>query len=216
LIKAAASVDWQWFIFLPSMYAFAIYQAYVSVTENNILYDIEQIRFLRLRDANLTQPITMEDNSTKIIASMDHSPFVEMLIHDIEKLGVPSQNIVALPLENLDSQIHVIDTIHRVDGRSVLDGAMMGGTIFAVLGSIYGFRLHWGPIIWGLLCLVGGFFLGLIIELAISKKKVKILASRKSEVIIEVTCNTSLVDQLIKVLKSRGAMGFVIMPKRSI
>jgi hypothetical protein len=214
--KAAASVDWQWFLFLPSMYAFAIYQAYVSVTENNTLYDIEQIRFLRLRDANLTQPITMDDNSTKIIVSMDHSPFVEMLIHDIEKLGVPSQNIVALPLENLDSQIHVIDTIHRVDGRSVLDGAMMGGTIFGVLGSIYGFRLYWGPIIWGLLGLVGGFFLGLIIELAISKKKVKMLASRKSEVIIEVTCNTSLIDQLIKVLKSRGAMGFVKMPKRSI
>lgn len=147
---------------------------------------------------------------------MDHSPFVEILIHDIERLGVPPQNIVALPLENLDSQINVIDTIHRVDGRSVLDGAMMGATIFAVLGAMYGFKLHWGPIIWGLLGLVCGFFLGLVIELAISKKKVKMVANRKSEVIIEVTCNASLNDQLIKILKSRGAMGFVKMPKRSI
>src|SRR5690606_26020174 len=51
--KATAIVDWQWFLFLPSMYAFAIYQAYTSLNENNTLYDIEQIRFLRVRAANL-------------------------------------------------------------------------------------------------------------------------------------------------------------------
>ncbi|MFS0861117.1 hypothetical protein [Fredinandcohnia sp. 179-A 10B2 NHS] len=214
--KVTASVDWQWFLFLPSMYAFAIYQAYVSVTENNTLFDIEQIRFLRVRDANLTQPIKIEENSTKIIATFDHSPFVEMAIHEIEKMGVPSQNIVALPLENLDSQIHILDTIHRVDGRSILDGAMMGATIFAVLGAIYGFVWEWGPIIWGLLGLVGGFLLGLLIELLVNKKKMKSQASTKSEVIIEVTCKASLEDHLIKVLKSRRAKGYVIMPQRSI
>ncbi|WP_160723689.1 hypothetical protein [Bacillus sp. USDA818B3_A] len=213
--KASTIVDWQWFLFLPSMYAFAIYQSYVAVTENNTLFDIEQIRFLRVRDENLTQPIKTEDNSTKIIATFDHSPFVEMVIHDLEKLGVPSQNIVALPLENLDSEAHILDTIHRVDGRSILDGAMMVGTIFAVLGTIYGFVWNWGPVIWGLIGFVGGFLLGLIIELAVNKKKLKVLGNRKSEVIIEVTCNSGLQDQLIKALKLRRALGFVIMPQRS-
>ncbi|WP_026908366.1 hypothetical protein [Paucisalibacillus globulus] len=213
--KALEIVEWQWFLFLPSMLAFAIYQAYVSVTESNILFDIEQIRFLRVRDENLTQQINMEDDSTKIIATFDHSLFVEMVIHDIEKLGVPAQNIVALPVENLDSQTHINDTIHRVDGGSVLDGAMMSATIFSVLGTIYGFIWHWGPIIWGLLGLVGGFLLGLIIEVVINKKKLNIVAKRKSEVIIEVTCSAALQDQLIKVLKMRKAMGYVIMPKRA-
>jgi hypothetical protein len=213
--KALEIVEWQWFLFLPSMLAFAIYQAYVSVTESNILFDIEQIRFLRVRDENLTQQINMEDDSTKIIATFDHSLFVEMVIHDIEKLGVPAQNIVALPVENLDSQTHIIDTIHRVDGGSVLDGAMMSATIFSVLGTIYGFVWHWGPIIWGLLGLVGGFLLGLIIEVVINKKKLNVVAKRKSEVIIEVTCSATLQDQLIKVLKMRKAMGYVIMPKRA-
>ena len=213
--KALEIVEWQWFLFLPSMLAFAIYQAYVSVTESNILFDIEQIRFLRVRDENLTQQINMEDDSTKIIATFDHSLFVEMVIHDIEKLGVPAQNIVALPVVNLDSQTHIIDTIHRVDGGSVLDGAMMSATIFSVLGTIYGFIWHWGPIIWGLLGLVGGFLLGLIIEVVINKKKLNTVAKRKSEVIIEVTCSAALQDQLIKVLKMRKAMGYVIMPKRA-
>ncbi|CAM3696444.1 hypothetical protein [Marinicrinis lubricantis] len=150
----------------------------------------------------------------KIIATFDHSPFVEMVIHDIEKLGVPQRNIVALPLENLESQTRIIDSIHRVDGRSILDGAMMSSTIFAVLGAIYGFVLYWGPIIWGLLGLVGGFVLGLIIELALNKSKIKVFSNRKSEVIIEVTCHAALQNQLIQVLKSRRATGFVMMPPR--
>lgn len=210
---AAAIVDWKWFLFLPSMYTFAIHQAYTAVIENNTLFDIEQIRFLRVRAANLGQRNTIENNTVKIIATFDHSPFVEMVIHDIEKLGVPSQNIIALPVENLESETHILDSIHRVDGRSVLDGAMMGGTIFMVLGTIYGFVWRWGPVIWGLLGLLGGFFLGLIIELAFNKNKLKLLSGRKSEVIIQVTSSASLQNRLIKILKSRKANGFVIMPQ---
>lgn len=207
-------VDWQWFLFLPSMYAFAVYQAYASVNENNILFDIEQIRFLRVRDENLGQPNTLDNNTSQIIATFEHSPFVEMVIHDIENLGVPKENIIALPLENLDSQTHIIDSIHRIDGGSYLDGAMMGATILGVLGVIYGFVLNWGPVIWGLLGLVVGFFLGLMIELLINKKKVKLFSSPKSEVIIQVTFNASIQNQLINVLKSRRAMGYLIMPQR--
>lgn len=212
---AMSVVDWQWFLFLPSMYVFAIYQAHVSVTESNTLYDIEQIRFLRVRAENLGQKGQKESNSVQIIATFDHSPFVEMAIHDIEKLGVPPQDIIALPLENLNSQSHILDTIHRVDGKSMLDGAMMGATIFAVLGTVYGFVLYWGPVIWGLIGLAGGFLLGLIIEMAVKKQKMRLFSNRKSEVIIEVTCKASLQDQLIKALQSRKAMGFVIKPQPS-
>ncbi|MCR2804653.1 hypothetical protein [Paenibacillus soyae] len=209
-----AIVDWQWFLFLPSMFAFAVYQAYASVVENNTLFDIEQTRFLRVRAENLGQLHTSHTETIQVIATFEHSPFVEMVIHDIEKLGIPHQNIVALPLENLESETHILDSIHRVDGRSVLDGAMMGATIFAVLGAVYGFVLHWGPIIWGLIGLAGGFILGLLIELAVSKKKVKGSAGPKSEVVVEVTCAASLQHQLIKALKSRKARGYIIMPSR--
>ncbi|RNB89227.1 hypothetical protein EDM59_09080 [Brevibacillus nitrificans] len=208
-------VDWQWFLFLPSMYAFAIYQAYTAVNESNTLYDIEQIRFLRARAEQLSHlPTAQNDAVVQVIATFEHSPFVEIVIHDIEKLGVPPQNIVALPMENLESQTHIIDSIHRVDGKSILDGAMMGATIFGVLGAIYGFVLYWGPIIWGLLGLVGGFFLGFIIELLLHKKKMKFVSSRKSEVLVEVTCPAAMQEALIKLLKSRRANGFVIVPQR--
>ncbi|PWW05093.1 hypothetical protein DFQ01_10576 [Paenibacillus cellulosilyticus] len=213
--RAAAVVDWQWFLFLPSIYSFAIYQAYVSVTENNTLFDIEQIRFLRVRADKLAQqyPVDNGTDTVQIIATFEHSPFVEMAIHDLEKLGVPPQQIVALPVENLEANTHVIDSIHRVDGRSMLDGAMMCAAIFSVLGTIYGFVWHWGPIIWGLIGMVGGFFLGLAIELLLRKGNIKFTASYKTEVIIEVTCQASLQQHLIHILKVRKANGIVIMPR---
>ncbi|GMK46260.1 hypothetical protein PghCCS26_33890 [Paenibacillus glycanilyticus] len=205
-------VDWQWFLFLPSMYVFALYQAFASVNENNILFDIEQIRYLRMRAENLGQLNAMDNNLVKILATFEHSPYVEMAIHDMEKLGIPSERIIALPLENLEPQTHVIDSIHRVDGRSILDGAMVGGTVFMVLGTIYGFIWHWGPVIWGLIGLFIGFLIGLAIELAVNKKKLKFTSSRKSEVVIQLTCPETMKDQLIAVLKKRRAGGFVIMP----
>ncbi|TYP69548.1 hypothetical protein [Paenibacillus methanolicus] len=212
---AAAIVDWQWFLFLPSMYVFAVYQAYTSVNENNILFDIEQVRYLRVRAEQLGHLRSITENTTlHVIATFEHSPFVEMVIHDIEKLGVPPQNIVALPLSNLDSQPHVIDTIHRVDGRSMLDGAMVGAAIFMVLGTIYGFVLHWGPVIWALIGLVGGFFLGLAVEFALNRKKINLSSAPKSEVVLEVTCSATLQAQLINVLKKRKAIGLAVMPKR--
>ncbi len=213
---AIAIVDWQWFLFLPSMYAFAIYQAYVAVNENNILFDIEQTRYLRVRDEQLTQQkqYTLENDTIEIIATFEHSPFVEMAIHDIETLGVPAKNIVALPLENLESQTFILDSLHRADGRSVLDGAMVSGTIFMVLGTIYGFVWYWGPVIWGLLGLVGGFLLGLLIEIAFQKKKLKLFASRKNEVYMQITCHASTKEHLLKILKARQANGYLILPQR--
>lgn len=213
---AAAMVDWQWFLFIPSMYAFAIYQAYTSVNENNILYDIEQVRHLRVRAENLGQVDSIEkDTTVQIISTFEHSPFVEMAIHDMVKLGVPPEQITALPLENLAADAHILDTIHRVDGRSLLDGAMMCATIFAVLGAIYGFVLYWGPVIWGLLGFAGGFLLGLAVELAVNKRKLKLLSKRKSEVVIEITCPAAMQDQLVHILKLHKAIGYTRMPRRA-
>lgn len=210
----AEMVDWQWILFMPSMYAFAIYQAYTAVIESNTLYDIEQIRYLRVRDENLSQQKTVANNKVQIIATFEHSPFVEIVIHEMEKIGVPKENIVAMPLENLKASTHILDSLHSVDGRSLLDGAMLGGTIGMVLGSIYGFVLYLGPIIWGLLGLIGGFTLGLLIEIAISKGQLKLFSPKKSEVIIQVTCNDTLQEQLIKILKSGKAMGYLVVPQR--
>ncbi|MBD3921985.1 hypothetical protein H8B09_24700 [Paenibacillus sp. PR3] len=215
--SAAAIVDWHWYLFLPSIYSFAIYQAYSSVNENNTLFDIEQVRYLRARADHLAQQHPADDvqNTVQIIATFEHSPFVEMAIHDLEKLGVPPHRVVAMPVENLVTDTHIIDSIHQVDGRSILDGAMMSAAIFSILGTIYGFVWYLGPIIWGLIGMVGGFLIGLTIELLFTKGKFRFTSRRKAEVIIKVTCQVSLQHQLLHILKARKASGFVIMPQMS-
>jgi len=213
--SAAAAIDWHWSLFLPSIYSFAIYQAYASVNENNTLFDVEQVRFLRARSDQLAQqhPVDDRHNTVQIIATFEHSPFVEMAIHELEKLGVPPHQVVAMPVENLVADTNIIDSIHRVDGRSILDGAMMSASIFSVLGTIYGFVWYLGPIIWGLIGMVGGFLLGLAIEILFNKGKLRLTSHRKTEVIMKVTCQASLQHQLLHILKARKASGFVIMPQ---
>lgn len=45
--SAANIIDPQWFLFIPSMYGFAIYDSYVNSVEYNKLFEQEQARFLR-------------------------------------------------------------------------------------------------------------------------------------------------------------------------
>jgi len=44
---ATAVLDPQWLLFIPSLYGFAIYDAYVNTVEYNKLFEQEQARFLR-------------------------------------------------------------------------------------------------------------------------------------------------------------------------
>lgn len=47
-VKEATSVlKPEWFLFLPSLYGFAIYDSYINTVENNKLFDTELINFLR-------------------------------------------------------------------------------------------------------------------------------------------------------------------------
>lgn len=46
-------LDMQWTLYLPSLYAFSIYDAYSSAVESNKLYVKEQARFLRTKYQNL-------------------------------------------------------------------------------------------------------------------------------------------------------------------
>ena len=45
--QATAITDPQWFLFLPSIFGFAIYDSYVHTVEYNRLFEIEQAKFLK-------------------------------------------------------------------------------------------------------------------------------------------------------------------------
>ncbi len=45
--QAIAILDPQWFLFIPSLYGFAVYDSYVNTVEYNKLFEQEQARFLK-------------------------------------------------------------------------------------------------------------------------------------------------------------------------
>ena len=47
LDKVKSVVDWQWYLNIPSIYLYAMYDAYANCVEENNLYDWEQSKFLK-------------------------------------------------------------------------------------------------------------------------------------------------------------------------
>jgi len=125
-----------------------------------------------------------------IIASFEHSIYVELAITALIKNGVPKEKILAVPLDKNKEARTILDTIYKSDGVSMVDGALILGTIFMVLGTIYGFVLEWGPILWALIGLLFGAVLGLVLDTLINKRRgnnAKV-NGESTEVVIMINC----------------------------
>lgn len=46
IVLASSVLDMKWFLFMPSLYGFAVYDAYVNTVENNKLFEQEQRKYL--------------------------------------------------------------------------------------------------------------------------------------------------------------------------
>lgn len=144
-----------------------------------------------------------------VISSFEHSLFLELAITALEQKGIAKEKILAVPLEQKVEKRKFFDTIHRSDGISLFDGAAALGTAFMALGVIYGFVWKWGPIIWGLIGLLCGVFLGFLLDFFTgkerrNKKKVKNIAT---EVILIINCSENQGEMVEKVLWDHFALG---------
>lgn len=146
-----------------------------------------------------------------VAATFDYSFFLELAITDLEKRGIPRENIGGIPLDKRIEERKIMDSLHRADGISMFDGAAVLGTVFMLLGAIYGFILKWGPIIWGLIGLFTGAVLGFILDTSISKirsyKDKKRTKDKSSEIIIFVKCEENQYEMVKKVLWDNQALG---------
>ena len=146
-----------------------------------------------------------------VAATFEYSLFLELAISDLEKRGIPRNNIGGIPLDKRIEERKIIDSIHRADGISVFDGAAILGTVFMLLGAIYGFILKWGPILWGLIGLFTGAVLGFILDTSISKirsyKDKKRAKDKSAEIVLVVKCEETQYEMVNKVLWDNQALG---------
>lgn len=152
-----------------------------------------------------------------IIASFTHSIYLELAITAMEKSGIPGEKILAVPLDKRAEKRKIFDTINQSDGVSLFDLATVSGTIFMLLGAIYGFTLKWGPIIWGLIGMISGAILGLIADIipkerGSSKKRAE---GKTAEVFLMIACNKNQAEIVEKILWDNLALGTARLERSS-
>jgi len=213
LDKVKSVVNWQWYLNIPSIYVYAMYDAYANCVEENNLYDWEQSKFLKNNYQNKNFHIPYKNMRNKgdnmyIISTFDYSINLEIAITSIQMKGVTKENIFAVPVDKANEKLNLIDTIHHSDSVSLIDLAAILGAIFMLFGSIYGFVLDWGPVWWGIIGLAFGFSLGIVIKVILLKKYLGTKKSAKEpEVVLIIQCTENLVEMVVDTLWSNHALG---------
>lgn len=211
--QAVAITDPQWFLFLPSIYGYAAYEAYSSTIALNKAFVIEQREFFEQHYQSLCLQIPLQknkgDTAMLIAATFDHSSFVELAISELAKNGIEQTKVIAIPLAQKEKDFVLLNTIHHADGIGSIDLAAVLGTICMVLGVIYGFIWYWGPIIWGLIGLImggaAGFALDYLLRTLQSQNKQS--KNKVSELVLLVNCDQIQGDMVEKILLNNTAFG---------
>src|SRR5699024_6239684 len=103
----------------------------------------------------------------QLFSTFDHNLYLELAISKLEQTGIKREHIFAVPLDNRKEARRLFDNLHRSDGTSLIDIGSALATAFSVVGVSIGFKLTWGPIIWGLISALVGFGIGVLIRLFI-------------------------------------------------
>lgn len=144
-----------------------------------------------------------------VMATFEHSVYVELALSAMEKIGVPQENILAVPLNKRTEERKLFDSIHQADGVSLFDLGAALATAFSVIGASVGFRLAWGPIIWGVIGAFVGFLIGFSIDLltTVKRKNLKKVKGKTSELILIIHCDSNQIDIIEKILWDNLAIG---------
>lgn len=209
---AKSIINAQWFLNIPSLYLSAIYDAYENTVSNNKLFDWEQTKFLKknYENKNFTMPFGKNEGGKGmyIVSTFDHSNYLELAITAIQMKGIEKENILGVSMDKRGESSKLFDTLHSSDGLSLLDLPIIFATLFCLVGSIYGFILAWGPVLWGLIGLLSGFSLGFIIKLITTKKydnrQEKL---RATEVVLIISCQENQSDMVKEILWENHALG---------
>jgi hypothetical protein len=210
--QAKSVLDMHWFLNVPSVYFFAMYDAYTNTVENNKLFDWEQSKFLKnhYQNSGFIMPFkkNMRGDRMYIVSTFDHSVYLELAITAIQMKGIKKENIMAIPIDKGGEPRMFFDSMHGSDGLSLLELPAMLATFFGIFGGIYGFIFKWGPLIWGLIGIFAGSVLGLIIKLALTKKySDRQRDKRGTEVVLIVECIESQLEMVKDMLWANNALG---------
>lgn len=143
-----------------------------------------------------------------VISIFQHSLALELAISELERHYIEKERILAAPVNKNVVEKKYLDP-HNADGLNLFLVSGIGMSVM-LLGTIYGFVLYLGPLLWGLIGLIAGSGLGLIIDY-IWKKTVRKKTLRKNiaDVLLIVNCEENQVELVEKILKQHHTLGLV-------
>jgi hypothetical protein len=155
-----------------------------------------------------------------VIASFQYSSDLEMALSEVVQLGIPKKQILALPLDKPNDSSGLLDAAGQTDGRSMVDLAAIFGMIGMLLGSIYGFELAWGPVIWAIIGFAGGLVTGFAVDAVGKSGRRRRSRARSSaipsEVIVLVRCDALQSDKVKAILCTRKAIGVSMFGRQPV
>jgi hypothetical protein len=95
-----------------------------------------------------------------IISTFEQTLQVEQALAVLEKTGINQASILVIPMDQYDENPNkLIVRAEDIKARGFEVG-MAVATGFSVIGASIGFKLKWGPIVWGLAFAVIGLVIG--------------------------------------------------------
>jgi hypothetical protein len=143
-----------------------------------------------------------------IVATFKHSAYFELALKQMEQKGISKSDLLVAPLTKQSELTYGNDwdAIHK-NGKSQYDQAFIFATIFMLLGAIYGFVLAWGPIIWALIGIILGGFIGYFLDYLIRNKTSKNGDNNLSEIVLMIQCDPQQMEKIEKILWNHQALG---------
>jgi len=143
-----------------------------------------------------------------IVATFEHSAFLELALSDLKSHGFAAAHILAVPLAPRRPEMHIFDTIHKADGVSVLDSAFIFASLTTTVGAIYGYVLPGGPLLWGLAGLAVGGPIALAVDYYLTRRDRPAKSpSRSTEIVLIIKCDLVQAPQLEDILHKHLALG---------
>ncbi|MEH7440237.1 hypothetical protein V7182_22575 [Neobacillus drentensis] len=143
-----------------------------------------------------------------VISIFEHSLALELAISELENHHIEKDRILAASVNKYVVEKKYLDP-YNADGINLFLVSGIGMSVM-LLGTMYGFVLYWGPILWGLIGLIAGSIVGLVIDY-IWKKTVRKKTLRKNiaDVLLIVNCEEDQVELVEKILKQHHTLGLV-------
>nr|WP_275422908.1 hypothetical protein [Paenibacillus mucilaginosus] len=125
----------------------------------------------------------------------------------LEMEGVPRQRVMAVPLDQRREPGALFDSLHKADGFAMMDASAILGTCLMLLGSIYGYMLAWGPIIWGIIGALTGIAIGFGLKWLYLRRIGFGTRNITSEVVLLIDCPEQKCETVEKLLWEHMALG---------